>query len=88
MDAGSVRAMQEVGCVYLSFLGGGQWAEPPVDDEMDILRERMSRALDPLYVGELVREGIQDNWRYIFQDNPFFWPSMTITKCYARWIAT
>jgi fumarate hydratase subunit beta len=23
LDAGSVRAMQEVGCVYLSFLGGG-----------------------------------------------------------------
>lgn len=35
------------------------------------LRERIQAGIDPLYVGELVREGIEDDWPYIFTDNEF-----------------
>ena len=31
-------------------------------------RERVSKGIDPSYVGELVREGIEGNWPYIFTD--------------------
>jgi NAD(P)-dependent dehydrogenase (short-subunit alcohol dehydrogenase family) len=33
--------------------------------------ERVSKGIDPLYVGELVREGIENNWPYIFTDTEF-----------------
>ena len=33
--------------------------------------ERVSKGIDPLYVGELVREGIERDWPYIFTDNEF-----------------
>ena len=32
------------------------------------LRERVSQGIDPFYVGELVREGIENDWAYIFTD--------------------
>lgn len=35
------------------------------------LRERVAHGIDPLYVGELVREGIEGDWPYIFTDNEF-----------------
>jgi NAD(P)-dependent dehydrogenase (short-subunit alcohol dehydrogenase family) len=35
------------------------------------LAERVSRGIDPLYVGELVREGIENDWPYIFTDCEF-----------------
>lgn len=35
------------------------------------LAERVSRGIDPLYVGELVREGIENDWAYIFTDCEF-----------------
>jgi len=35
------------------------------------IRERISGGIDPLYVGELVREGIEEDWPYIFTDNEF-----------------
>ena len=34
-------------------------------------REAIAHGIDPLYVGELVREGIEGNWPYIFTDNEF-----------------
>jgi NAD(P)-dependent dehydrogenase (short-subunit alcohol dehydrogenase family) len=34
-------------------------------------RERVSQGIDPSYVGELVREGIEDDWPYIFTDLEF-----------------
>jgi len=34
-------------------------------------RARIEAGIDPDYVGELVREGIQENWDYIFTDNEF-----------------
>jgi NAD(P)-dependent dehydrogenase (short-subunit alcohol dehydrogenase family) len=35
------------------------------------VRERISTGIDPLYVGELVREGIENDWPYIFTDTEF-----------------
>ena len=35
------------------------------------MSERVSRGIDPLYVGELVREGIENDWLYIFTDCEF-----------------
>ena len=36
-----------------------------------MVRERVSEGIDPLYVGELVREGIEKDWPYIFTDLEF-----------------
>ena len=35
------------------------------------IRERINGGIDPLYVGDLVREGIEEDWAYIFTDNEF-----------------
>ncbi len=35
------------------------------------VRDRVAQGIDPLYVGELVREGIENDWAYIFTDNEF-----------------
>lgn len=35
------------------------------------VRARVEGGIDPLYVGELVREGIEGDWPYIFTDNEF-----------------
>lgn len=35
------------------------------------IRDRVAGGIDPLYVGELVREGIEQDWPYIFTDNEF-----------------
>jgi NAD(P)-dependent dehydrogenase (short-subunit alcohol dehydrogenase family) len=35
------------------------------------VRQRIDGGIDPLYVGELVREGIEGDWPYIFTDNEF-----------------
>ena len=46
-------------------------ARPLSDAQRDRLnqrRERINRGIDPLYVGELVREGIENDWPYIFTD--------------------
>jgi NAD(P)-dependent dehydrogenase (short-subunit alcohol dehydrogenase family) len=50
-------------------------AEPPVSgpvaDAIRWVRERVAGGVDPLYVGELVREGIENDWPYIFTDDEF-----------------
>ena len=33
-----------------------------------MIQERVSNGIDPAYVGELVREGIENDWPYIFTD--------------------
>jgi hypothetical protein len=33
--------------------------------------EAIAQGIDPLYVGELVREGIENDWAYIFTDTQF-----------------
>jgi NAD(P)-dependent dehydrogenase (short-subunit alcohol dehydrogenase family) len=35
------------------------------------VRDRVSKGIDPSYVGELVREGIENDWPYIFTDAEF-----------------
>jgi len=42
--------------------------EGPVAERIKALGERISKGVDPLYVGELVREGIENDWPYIFTD--------------------
>lgn len=37
----------------------------------EMARQAIAHGIDPLYVGELVREGIEGNWPYIFTDNEF-----------------
>jgi NAD(P)-dependent dehydrogenase (short-subunit alcohol dehydrogenase family) len=48
---------------------------PPMDaslrQRMMQLAERVSQGIDPIYVGELVREGIENDWPYIFTDCEF-----------------
>ena len=34
-------------------------------------QDRISYGVDPSYVGELVREGIENDWPYIFSDAEF-----------------
>jgi NAD(P)-dependent dehydrogenase (short-subunit alcohol dehydrogenase family) len=54
--------------------------ERPADDKLaalrssdfvKMIRDRVSKGIDPSYVGELVREGIENDWPYIFTDNEF-----------------
>jgi len=42
--------------------------EGPVADFIKALQERTNNGIDPLYVGELVREAIENDWPYIFTD--------------------
>jgi NAD(P)-dependent dehydrogenase (short-subunit alcohol dehydrogenase family) len=53
----------------------GVTGAPPLDEarrnRVKQLAERVSRGIDPLYVGELVREGIENDWPYIFTDCAF-----------------
>ncbi len=49
-------------------------ASPASGDPVEALkaiRERIAGGIDPLYVGELVREGVENDWAYIFTDNEF-----------------
>jgi len=43
----------------------------PLSEALKVLCERIDHGIDPLYVGELVREGIEKNWAYIFTDTEF-----------------
>jgi NAD(P)-dependent dehydrogenase (short-subunit alcohol dehydrogenase family) len=45
--------------------------EGPRAEFVKVLNERVSKGIDPLYVGELVREGIENGWPYIFTDTEF-----------------
>lgn len=42
--------------------------EGPIAEQIKVFSERVSKGIDPLYVGELVREGIENDWPYIFTD--------------------
>ena len=47
---------------------------PTTQVAMDMIKmvgDRIAGGIDPLYVGELVREGIENDWPYIFTDNEF-----------------
>lgn len=50
--------------------------QPATEQSPDVallgdVRARIAGGIDPLYVGELVREGIEGDWPYIFTDNEF-----------------
>ena len=40
-------------------------------EQSAVFRERIEAGIDPLYVGELVREGIEQDWDYILTDMEF-----------------
>lgn len=40
-------------------------------EQIKMVRGRIEGGIDPLYVGELVREGIENDWPYIFTDTEF-----------------
>jgi len=43
----------------------------PVAEFVSAAISAVANGVDPLYVGELVREGIENDWPYIFTDNEF-----------------
>jgi NAD(P)-dependent dehydrogenase (short-subunit alcohol dehydrogenase family) len=45
--------------------------EGPIAERIELFTERVSKGIDPFYVGELVREGIEQDWPYIFTDTEF-----------------
>ena len=50
-------------------VGGPQ--QQAIETWLGNVRQRVAEGIDPLYVGELVREGIENDWPYIFTDNEF-----------------
>lgn len=46
-------------------------AEGPQAEFAKMIMGRIAGGIDPLYVGELVREGIENDWPYIFTDTEF-----------------
>ena len=50
---------------------GAPPTEGPIAEFIKEFQERVSKGIDPLYVGELVREGIENDWPYIFTDTEF-----------------
>jgi NAD(P)-dependent dehydrogenase (short-subunit alcohol dehydrogenase family) len=66
----SVRNLPErfAGAVAAAPSGPGQAA---IETWLGNVRDRVAGGIDPLYVGELVREGIEGDWPYIFTDNEF-----------------
>jgi NAD(P)-dependent dehydrogenase (short-subunit alcohol dehydrogenase family) len=45
--------------------------EGPRAERVKALQQRVNNGIDPLYVGELVREAIENDWPYIFTDTEF-----------------
>jgi NAD(P)-dependent dehydrogenase (short-subunit alcohol dehydrogenase family) len=43
----------------------------PIAERVKFIRDRVAQGIDPLYVGELVREGVENDWPYIFTDTEF-----------------
>jgi NAD(P)-dependent dehydrogenase (short-subunit alcohol dehydrogenase family) len=43
----------------------------PLAEQINMVRERVSQGIDPIYAGELVREGVENDWPYIFTDLEF-----------------
>jgi NAD(P)-dependent dehydrogenase (short-subunit alcohol dehydrogenase family) len=49
-------------------IGNPPPTEGPLAEFIKALRDRINNGIDPLYVGELVREAIENDWPYIFTD--------------------
>ena len=52
-------------------VGGGPPPSGPIADAVRHIRERVAQGIDPAYVGELVREAVENDWPYIFTDTEF-----------------
>ena len=50
--------------------------EAGAGEVIQIARDAVAHGIDPRYVGELVREGIEGDWDYIFTDTEFEQPIM------------
>jgi NAD(P)-dependent dehydrogenase (short-subunit alcohol dehydrogenase family) len=50
---------------------GGAPTGGPTAEQLGMLRDLVAQGVDPNYVGELVREGVEDDWPYIFTDLEF-----------------
>jgi len=50
---------------------GAPMSEGAAAGQLDAMRQRLAAGIDPNYVGELVREGIEGDWPYIFTDAEF-----------------
>ena len=46
-------------------------AQPVSSEFLKLITARIETGIDPDYVGELVREGIEGDWPYIFTDTEF-----------------
>jgi NAD(P)-dependent dehydrogenase (short-subunit alcohol dehydrogenase family) len=44
---------------------------PQMTEALNTLRQQLAAGVDPFYVGELVREGIEGDWPYIFTETQF-----------------
>jgi len=53
---------------FAGAVGNPPPTEGPIADAIKAFRERINNGIDPLYVGELVREAIENDWPYIFTD--------------------
>ncbi len=56
---------------FTGALGAPPPASGPMATAIKMIRERVEAGVDPEYVGELVREGVENNWPYIFTDTEF-----------------
>jgi NAD(P)-dependent dehydrogenase (short-subunit alcohol dehydrogenase family) len=43
----------------------------PLAEQISMIRDRVAQGIDPIYAGELVREGVEKDWAYIFTDLEF-----------------
>ena len=48
-----------------------RFAAVRASEPFKMIQQRVSNGIDPAYVGELVREGIENDWPYIFTDSEF-----------------
>ncbi|WP_246738530.1 SDR family NAD(P)-dependent oxidoreductase [Bradyrhizobium sp. CCBAU 051011] len=53
---------------FAGAVGNPPPTEGPRAEFIKALQERINNGIDPLYVGELVREAIENDWPYIFTD--------------------
>jgi NAD(P)-dependent dehydrogenase (short-subunit alcohol dehydrogenase family) len=56
---------------FAAALGAPPPLSGPMATAIKMIRERVEAGVDPVYVGELVSEGVENNWPYIFTDTEF-----------------
>lgn len=69
------RIMESARNVPSRFAGArdttGEGRDMETSEFAEMARQAIAHGIDPLYVGELVREGIEGDWPHIFTDNEF-----------------